>query len=74
LEEEINNYNFSKKQSMKLKKIMGYGEHRIAEKDTYVLDLCIFGLILTRSKYLGSLDFRNHYILLIFKKYKSFKK
>jgi len=43
-EEEIDNYNFSKKQSMKLKKIMGYGEHRIAEKDTCVSDLCIFGL------------------------------
>lgn len=43
-EEEIDNYNFSKKQSMKLKKIMGYGEHRIVEKDTCVSDLCIFGL------------------------------
>jgi len=43
-EEEIDNYNFSKKQSMKLKKIMGYGEHRIAKKDTCVSDLCIFGL------------------------------
>jgi len=43
-EEEINNYNFSRKQSMKLKKIMGYNEHRIAEKDTCVSDLCVFGL------------------------------
>ena len=43
-EEEIDNYNFSKKQSMKLKEIMGYGEHRIAEKNTCVSDLCIFGL------------------------------
>lgn len=43
-EEEIDNYNFSKKQSMKLKEIMGYAEHRIAEKDTCVSDFCIFGL------------------------------
>jgi len=43
-EEEIDNYNFSKKQSMKLKEIMGYGEHRIAEKNTCVSDLCVFGL------------------------------
>lgn len=43
-EDEIENYNFTRKQSMKLKKVMGYGEHRIAEKDTCVSDLCIFGL------------------------------
>lgn len=43
-EDEIENYNFTRKQSMKLKKIMGYEEHRIAEKDTCVSDLCIFGL------------------------------
>ena len=43
-EEEVDNYNFSKKQSMKLKEIMGYGEHRIAEKNTCVSDLCVFGL------------------------------
>ena len=43
-EEEIDNYNFSKKQSMKLKEIMGYSEHRIAEKNTCVSDLCVFGL------------------------------
>lgn len=43
-EEEIDNYNFSKKQSMKLKEFMGYGEHKIAEKNTCVSDLCVFGL------------------------------
>lgn len=43
-DDELKNYNFSRKQSMKLKKIMGYGEHRIVEKNTCVSDLCIFGL------------------------------
>jgi len=43
-EEEIDNYNFSKKQSMRLKKIMGYNEHRIANGNVCVSDLCIFGL------------------------------
>jgi 3-oxoacyl-[acyl-carrier-protein] synthase-3 len=40
----IKNYNFSEKQSLKLAKIMGYGSTRIANEDTCVSDLCIFGL------------------------------
>lgn len=43
-EDEIDNYNFSKGQSMKLKMIMGYSERRVVEKDTTVSDLCIYGL------------------------------
>lgn len=43
-EDEIDNYNFSRNKSLKLKKIMGYDKHRIAEEDTTVSDLCIFGL------------------------------
>ena len=43
-EDEAENYNFSVKQSMKLKKIMGYEKHRIVEGDTSVSDLCIFGM------------------------------
>ncbi len=41
-EDDIDNYNFSKAQSMKLKLIMGYDKRRIVEKET-VSDLCING-------------------------------
>jgi 3-oxoacyl-[acyl-carrier-protein] synthase-3 len=43
-EEEIDNYNFSRKQSIRLKKIMGYDEHRIANGNVCISDLCVFGL------------------------------
>jgi 3-oxoacyl-[acyl-carrier-protein] synthase-3 len=42
--DEISNYNFSEKQSIKLGKIMGYGTRRIANSDTCVSDLCTYGL------------------------------
>jgi 3-oxoacyl-[acyl-carrier-protein] synthase-3 len=42
--EEIGNYNFTEKQSIKLGKIMGYGTQRIADKETSVSDLCVFGM------------------------------
>ncbi|WP_289054509.1 ketoacyl-ACP synthase III [Carboxylicivirga marina] len=40
----IDNYNFSKRQSMQLGKIMGYEKQRIVEPGVTVSDLCIFGL------------------------------
>jgi len=43
-EDEIDNYNFSKSQSMKLKLIMGYKKRRIVAKGTTVSDLCVYGL------------------------------
>jgi len=43
-EENISNYNFSEKQSLKLKKIMGYGTHRIAENSNCVSDFSQYGL------------------------------
>lgn len=43
-EDDIENYNFSKAQSMKLKLIMGYDKRRIVEEKTTVSDLCIYGL------------------------------
>ena len=43
-EENISNYNFSEKQSLKLKKIMGYGSHRIADVFCCVSDLSKYGL------------------------------
>ena len=42
--DEIKNYNFSEKQSLKLGKIMGYGTRRIVNDETSVSDLCSFGL------------------------------
>ena len=42
--EEIGNYNFTEKQSVKLGKIMGYGTQRIADSNTCVSDLCVFGM------------------------------
>jgi 3-oxoacyl-[acyl-carrier-protein] synthase-3 len=42
--DEIGNYNFTEKQSIKLGKIMGYGTQRIADKKTTVSDLCVFGM------------------------------
>ena len=42
--DEIGNYNFSEKQSLKLGKIMGYGTRRIVNDETSVSDLCSFGL------------------------------
>jgi len=43
-DDEVENYNFSVKQSMKLKKIMGYDRHRIVSPGTCVSDLSIFGM------------------------------
>lgn len=43
-EENIKNYNFTENQSLRLKKIMGYGTHRIADDSCCVSDLSRFGL------------------------------
>jgi 3-oxoacyl-[acyl-carrier-protein] synthase-3 len=42
--DEIGNYNFTEKQSIKLGKIMGYGTQRVADSSTSVSDLCVFGM------------------------------
>jgi len=42
--DEVGNYNFSEKQSIKLGNIMGYGTQRMVDKDTTVSDLCVFGM------------------------------
>jgi 3-oxoacyl-[acyl-carrier-protein] synthase-3 len=42
--DEISNYNFSEKQTIKLGKIMGYGTRRIVNNGTSVSDLCTYGL------------------------------
>ncbi|MBD1262696.1 ketoacyl-ACP synthase III [Maribacter polysiphoniae] len=43
-DDEIDNYDFSRGQSMKLKLIMGYGKRRVVKEGTTVSDLCIYGL------------------------------
>ena len=43
-DDEVDNYDFSRGQSMKLKLIMGYGKRRVVQKGTTVSDLCIFGM------------------------------
>jgi len=43
-DDEIDNYNFSRGQTMKLKLIMGYDKRRIVKKGTTISDLCIFGM------------------------------
>ncbi len=43
-EEEISNYNFPEKQTLRLKKVMGYKQHRIVKVETSTSDLALAGL------------------------------
>jgi 3-oxoacyl-[acyl-carrier-protein] synthase-3 len=43
-EDEINNYNFSPKKSLKLKEIMGYSEKRVVPNGETSSDLSVYGL------------------------------
>lgn len=43
-EDEIENYDFSRSQSMKLKLIMGYGKRKVVTEGTTISDLCVYGL------------------------------
>lgn len=43
-EEEIENYDFSIRQSMKLKLVMGFNKRRVVEDGTTISDLCVHGL------------------------------
>ncbi len=43
-EEEMGDYNFPEKNSLRLKKVMGYNTHRIAAEGQCSSDFCIFGL------------------------------
>ena len=42
-EEELENYDFTRSQSLRLKKIMGYDKRRVVKSGTTVSDLIIFG-------------------------------
>ena len=43
-EDEVDNYAFSRSQTMKLKLIMGYNKRRVVKEGTTISDLCVFGL------------------------------
>lgn len=43
-DDEVNNYTFPAKQSMRLKKVMGYEKHRIAKPESASSDFCVYGL------------------------------
>lgn len=43
-EDEIDNYEFTRQQSMKLKLVMGFNKRRVVKKGTAISDLCVFGL------------------------------
>lgn len=43
-DDEITNYHFPERQSIRLKKTMGYEKHRLAKNDTTSSDLAIFGM------------------------------
>lgn len=43
-DDEVNNYSFPPKQTMRLKKIMGYDRHRLAKDTSTVSDFAVYGL------------------------------
>jgi len=43
-DDEVNNYSFPPKQTMRLKKVMGYDRHRLAKDSSTVSDFAAFGL------------------------------
>lgn len=43
-DDEVDNYSFPAKQTMRLKKVMGYDRHRLAKETSTVSDFAVFGL------------------------------
>lgn len=43
-DDEVSNYSFPPKQTMRLKKIMGYNKHRLAKDTSTVSDFAVYGL------------------------------
>lgn len=43
-DDEVDNYSFPAKQTMKLKKVMGFDTHRMAKKSSFTSDFCIYGI------------------------------
>ena len=43
-DDEVDNYSFPPKQTMRLKKVMGYNQHRLAKDTSTVSDFAVYGL------------------------------
>lgn len=43
-DDEVNNYTFPPKQTMRLKRIMGFESHRLAKENSFASDFCLYGL------------------------------
>ncbi len=43
-DDEVGNYDFPEKQTMRLKKVMGYNKHRISKPDSAASDFALFGM------------------------------
>ena len=43
-DDEVGNYSFPEKQTMRLKKIMGYNQHRLAKETSTVSDFAVYGM------------------------------
>ena len=43
-DDEVDNYSFPEKQTMRLKKVMGFEKHRLAKQESTASDFCIYGL------------------------------
>jgi 3-oxoacyl-[acyl-carrier-protein] synthase-3 len=43
-DDEVDNYAFPAKQTMRLKKVMGYNQHRLSKESSTVSDFAVFGL------------------------------
>ena len=43
-DDEVNNYNFPPRQTQRLKKLMGYNQHRLSKPTTATSDFCVVGL------------------------------
>ena len=43
-DDEANNYSFPVKQTMRLKKLMGYNQHRLAKTESTVSDFAVYGM------------------------------
>ena len=43
-DDEAKNYAFPERQTLRLKKIMGYEKHRVAKDTTSTSDLCVYGM------------------------------
>lgn len=43
-DDEVNNYTFPAKQTMRLKKVMGFESHRLAKANSFASDFCLYGI------------------------------